>query len=130
MQHMTDTVPRITGPGYFRINVAGESFYRDNLAKICGPRSEDGINLEAYAHLILDDDNPHDNKAVRVEIHGLQVGHLPRQAARDFRRIVRYGKFSVHEMFECAALIRGGWDRGSDDRGDYGVRLDLPQDDD
>lgn len=127
---MTDTIPRITGPGHFRINVAGESFYRDNLVKICGPRGEEGIDLQADAHLILDDDNPHDNKAVRVEIDGLHVGHLPRQAARDFRRIVRYGQLSVHETFKCAAIIRGGWDRGPGDRGDYGVRVDLPQDDD
>lgn len=127
---MSSTIPRITGPGYFRINVAGESFYRDNLAKICGPRREEGINLKAYAHLILDDENSHDKKAVRVEIQGLHIGHLPRQAARDFRRIVRYGELSLHETFECAAVIRGGWDRGPADSGDYGVRLDLPHDDD
>ncbi|WP_312487810.1 HIRAN domain-containing protein [Massilia timonae] len=127
---MTDEVPKISGPGYYRINVAGESFYRDSLIRICGPRREDGVNIETYAELVLQDDNPYDKFAVQVWINGHQVGHLPRESARAFRRIVRYGQLSLHERFKCAAVIRGGWDRGAGDHGDYGVRLDLPQDDD
>jgi len=123
-------IPVITGPGHYAIDVAGESFYRDSFTTICGPYCEDGYNLEVRAHLVLQDDNPHDKKAVQVRINGLPVGHLSRDMAREFRRAVRYGKLSEYEVFECAAIIRGGWDRGPGDRGDYGVRLDLPQDND
>ncbi|MDK6079679.1 HIRAN domain-containing protein [Massilia varians] len=127
---MAEEVPKITGPGHYRVDVAGESFYRDSLIEICGPHRDDGVNIDVRAKLVLQDDNPHDKKAVKVMVNGLQVGHLSRDDARAFRRAVRYGKLSEYETFECAALIRGGWDRGPSDRGDYGVRLDLPQDDD
>ncbi|WP_273035967.1 HIRAN domain-containing protein [Massilia timonae] len=127
---MSDEIPQITGPGRFAIDVAGESYYTESFAAICGPRCEDGVDLEVRARLILQDDNPHDKQAVRVEIQGHPVGHLPREVARDFRRAVRYGQLSIYETFECAAIIRGGWDRGNGDAGHYGVRLDLPQDDD
>lgn len=127
---MAEEVPKIAGPGQYRVDVAGESFYRDSLIKICGPRCEGGVSIEVRAELVLQDDNPHDKKAVKVIVNGLQVGHLSCDDARAFRRTVRYGKLSEYETSECAVLIRGGWDRGPGDRGDYGVRLDLPQDDD
>ena len=38
------------------------------------------------AVLVLDDDNPYDNKAVRVEIDGYLVGHLSRENARQYRK--------------------------------------------
>ena len=123
-------VPFIRGPGHYPINVAGESFYPQAFAALCGPRAQEPVNIEVRAQLALQDDNEHDKHAVRVSIQGHQVGHLPREAARAFRRTVRYGKLSEYEVFECAAIICGGWDRGPGDRGDFGVRLDLPQDDD
>lgn len=127
---MSEDIPQITGPGRFAINVAGESYHLASFEAICGPRCEDGVEMEVRAQLTLQDDNPHDKHAVRVDVLGHQVGHLPREVARDFRRAVRYGKLSEYEAFECAAIIRGGWDRGGGDAGHYGVRLDLPQDDD
>ena len=122
---MADVIPSIKGPGHFNINVAGESFYTGSFAAICGSRNEDGVEMEVRARLTLQDDNPHDRLAVKVEIQGHPVGHLSRDGARAFRRTVRYGKLSEYEVFECAALIRGGWDRGAGDAGHYGVRLDL-----
>lgn len=118
-------IPFIKGREQFQINVAGESFYPDSFAALCGARKPDGIALPATAQLVLEDDNPHDRLAVKVAIEGHQVGHLPREAARAFRRSVRYGPMSEHEVFECAALISGGWDRGGGNAGDFGVKLDL-----
>lgn len=118
-------IPEIRGAGQYRIDVAGESFYQNNLTAICGERGIYGTELEVRAQLELLDDNPYDKHAVRVTIQGLQVGHLSREDARAFRRLVRYGPLSLHEAFECAALVCGGWDRGRGDTGHYGVRLDL-----
>jgi hypothetical protein len=126
---MEDTAPFIRGPGEYRINVAGESFYLDAFAALVGPRREEGVQIEARAQLTLQDDNVHDKHAVMVSINGHQVGHLSREHARAFRRSVRYGPLSAHEQFECAALICGGWDRGGGDAGHFGVRLDLVLDD-
>lgn len=124
-----DAIPVVCGPGEYRINVAGESFYLDSFAALIGQRSEDSVNIEKRAQLTLQDDNPHDKHAVRVTIDGYPVGHLSREHARAFRRTVRYGQLAEHEIFECAALICGGWDRGEGDAGHFGVRLDLNLDD-
>lgn len=122
-------VPFIKGRESFQINVAGESFYPDAFAALVGARSRDGIAFPARAQLTLEDDNVHDKNAVKVEIEGHQVGHLPRNAARAFRRTVRYGELATHEVFECSALINGGWDKGGGDIGHFGVRLDLALED-
>lgn len=123
-------VPQITGPGYFDIEVVGESHYQKQFIKFCGGRCLDGHNLEARAHLFLDNDNQYDNQAVAVLLDGEKVGHLPRDVARDFRRAVIAGDLAAFQTFECAANIRGGWDRGGGDHGQFGIWLDLPQDDD
>jgi len=125
-----EQVPHIKGPGHFQVDVAGESFYPESFAALCGPRTENGVNLEVRARLDLQDDNEHDKHAVRVSIQGMRVGHLAREHARAFRRTVRYGTLSEYETFECAAIICGGWDRGADGAGHYGVRLDLALDED
>jgi hypothetical protein len=117
--------PFIEGAGNYRIDVAGESFYEESFAALCGERTIEGVRIESRAQLTLQDDNPHDKHAVAVSIGGHQVGHLSRDDARAFRRLVRYGPLSLHERFECSALICGGWDRGDGDVGNYGVRLDL-----
>jgi hypothetical protein len=122
--------PVIAGPGYFDIEVVGESHYLKSFAKICGPRCTEGVDMEVRAHLTLDDLNPYDKMAVRVSVNGHVVGHLPRDVARDFRRAVKAGGLSEYLTFECAGHIRGGWDKGGGDVGHYGVKLDLPQDDD
>lgn len=126
---MESETPFIKGPREYRINVAGESFYPESFAALVGQRRDEAVNIEARAQLVLQDDNPHDKLAVKVTIAGHQVGHLRRDAARAFRRAVRYGPLAEHETFECAALICGGWDRSDGDAGHFGVRLDLVLDD-
>ena len=126
---MEGSIPFIEGPGEYRINVAGESFYPESFAALVGPRREDAVDIRTMARVSLQDDNPHDKLAVSVSIDGYQVGHLPRKAARAFRRTVRYGRLSEYETFECAAMICGGWNKGGGDAGNYGVRLDLELDD-
>jgi len=75
--------------------------------------------------LILEDDNPHDDKAVRVEIEGHAVGYLSRERAREYRKGLA-GAGQPQTAGFCGAVIRGGWDRGGGDRGNYGVWLDIP----
>ena len=125
MRDGSTCIPFMRGPAAYRVDVAGESFYEASFAELCGERTIEGIRIEATAQLELCDDNPHDNRAVRVTIRGHQVGHLSREDARAFRRLVRYGALAEHEVFECAALICGGWDRGEGCIGNFGVRLDL-----
>lgn len=125
---MAVTYPFIRGSGEYQIDVAGESFYLGSFALLCGPRSTESVHIDTRAQLRLQDDNPHDPSAVQVTISGHPVGHLKREHARAFRRRVKYGPLSVHEIFECAAVIVGGWANESGS-GHFGVRLDLDLDD-
>lgn len=122
-------VPVFVGTGNYRVDVAGESFYEESFIALCGERTIEGVRIEVRTKLILEDNNPHDKQAVKVMVQGHQVGHLSRVDARAFRRRVRYGSLSEHEVFECAGLICGGWDHGPGDIGNFGVRLDLNLDD-
>lgn len=125
MPNEVSVPPFLSGPTCYFIDVAGESFYEESFMALCGPRTIGGVKIETRARLQLQDDNPYDKLAVSVSIKGYAVGHLSRDHARAFRRQVRYGSLSVHEVFECAALICGGWDKGDGKPAHYGVRLDL-----
>jgi hypothetical protein len=104
----------------FDAEVVGESHYQSNLSKLTGGRTPDGVEKVMTATLVLEDSNPYDRYAVRVDIDGLTVGYLPKEAARAWRQK------GASDRFTCPALICGGWDRGADDKGYFGVRLDLP----
>jgi len=118
----------LPGPGRFAVEVVGTSHHQESLEAICGGRSKDGVRFKTTAVLVLEDENPHDKKAVRVEIDGYAVGHLSRENAREYRKQL---KKAGHPKItaSCAALIVGGWDRGGGDRGHFGARLDLPAED-
>jgi hypothetical protein len=118
-------VAHLPGPGTYAIDVVGESKYQGALAKICCGRTEDSQNLVVSATLVPEDDNSHDGQAVRVDIRGMTVGYLSRKNARQYRlRLKEAGHPGITAT--CSAVIVGGWDRGPDDQGYYGVRLDLP----
>ena len=115
----------LEGPDQFEVAVVGESHYQDNFEEICGPRSHDGEDLIVEACLVLEDSNPYDDKAVRVDVDGLPVGHLDRETARQYRKKLKEAGFEGVDAF-CNARVKGGWDRGAGDRGSYGIWLDLP----
>ncbi len=115
----------ISGEGTYKAPVVGESHYQDALEQICGGRTHDSQEVYIQAILCFENENPRDSNAVRVEIDGMTVGYLDRELAKDFRSAVRnQGHDST--LFGCGAVIVGGWDRGPDDRGYFGVRLDIP----
>jgi hypothetical protein len=115
----------IPGPGSYAVEVVGESNYQEVLEAICGTPTEDGFDFVVEAVLVHEDDNPYDALAIRVDIKGRTVGYLSRKNAREFRReFAKTGYGGVPAA--CSARIIGGWNRGADDRGYFGVRLDLP----
>ena len=105
--------------------VVGTSHYQKALERLAGGRSSKSADVEVMAALLPEDDNPHDPKAVRVEIEGRAVGHLDRDSARAFRRLLlKRGEQGIL----CPARIVGGWDKGGGDRGHFGVRLEWNED--
>ena len=107
------------GPG---IDVVGEFYYQDALEAICGRPCSQGYMLDVIAELRREPNNPHDRNAVAVIIDGRKVGHLSREDAPLFHRAVDRAT-REHGVATCRAQIRGGWDRGADDTGTYGVTL-------
>src|SRR5205823_14756801 len=69
----------------FALRVVGESFYEHNLRQLCGSAQDHMRQFAATAILTLEDENPYDHNAVRVDIEGLTVGHLNRHDAITFR---------------------------------------------
>ena len=114
----------LVGNGRFTVDVVGESNYQDSLEQVAGGRKRQGVDVRVTARLRLEDDNPHDPQAVAVEIDGRKVGYLSRADARLFRRQAEaLLKPGAHIL--CRGRVRGGWDRGSGNRGHFGVRLDA-----
>lgn len=103
----------------------GDAAYQAALEAICGARVSRGVNKLETARLILEDRNPSDKKAVRVEIRGRQVGYLTRDIAILYRRqLVAMNKPRANG--QCQAAIRGGWVSADGRKGSYEVWLDLP----
>jgi HIRAN domain len=106
-------------PGDWSYEIVGESHYQDELSKLCGGKTESGVELECEADLIPERNNRHDNNAVMVEIDGLKVGYLFREDARVYKSMIG------NQPSFCNAIIVGGWDRGSRGSGSFGVKLDI-----
>jgi hypothetical protein len=125
--HKRPRVPigELPGHGKFAVDVVGESKYQSALSTISGGKTADGAEHFVKATLHLEDANPYDEMAVRVEIDGKTVGYLSRENARQYRAQL---KRAGHENLigRCDAVIRGGWDRGRGKTGHFGVKLDLP----
>ncbi len=72
-------VLQLRARGKFPLACVGESHYQDTLELVCGPREEEGEDLEVSAILSLEDSNPYDTDAVRVDVDGRTVGYLNRR---------------------------------------------------
>ncbi len=104
--------------------IVGESHYQNNLSRIAGPKTEAGKKYDTIALLVPETNNPHDPNAVGITIGGVQVGHLAREHA------VEYRKHIGSKIGRCPARVVGGWkyDDGDDEsqnEGSYGVKLKL-----
>lgn len=108
-----------------KFQAAAELHYQDALSRLCGGKQRDSADVCFSAWLYLENSNPYDHLAVRVDIQGDTVGYLSRDYARRLRRwLKRHGHTA--KAAQCQANIRGGWYRGPDDQGHFGVFLDLP----
>lgn len=111
-------------PGGFEVEVVGESNYQDAIAEVAGRKTEDSQRILTQAHLVPEPTNPYDPGAIAVQIAGRTVGYLNRSAAKTYapvaQALVQQGITAV-----CQAWIVGGWERGEEDSGSWGVRLDI-----
>jgi hypothetical protein len=111
--------------GNFDFEIVGESYYQAALKNLVGDPDKHGTTGELTAHLIPEDQNPHDDKAVRVDINGYTVGYMSRDDARSFRRRLTNKKLTS-KVTSCKAVILGGGIHTQTKQNlSYGVWLDL-----
>ena len=121
---VTPHSPTVRLPGGEGVYVVGESQYRSAIERVSGGPSRDGVEWDCIARLVPELSNPYDKAAVAVYIADEKVGYLSREAARAYGPT---GKALAGRglVGDTEALIRGGWNRSTNDRGDYGITLSL-----
>lgn len=102
----------------------GEAHYQQALARLAGGRKEDSANIETVATLVPEPTNPYDCNAVRVEVDGNLVAYMKRTHAERYCEILKAFDEAGY-ITQCEALICGGWDRGKEDMGHFGIKLKL-----
>ena len=100
------------------MEIVGESHYQAALERLAGGRTEEGVDVPVRAFFTPEPENPHDPNAVAVTVSGERVGYLSRPSAAVYR-----GKLGT-AVSSCEGRIVGGWDRGTGDRGFFGLRLE------
>lgn len=110
----------LPGNGRYSWEVVGESNYQDNLERVAGPKTYDGVERYCTALIRHEPDNKHDENACAVQIESMTVGYLPRANAAKLVKLVGSSGFT----FTAQAVIRGGWLREGDE-GHFGVSLDV-----
>lgn len=103
------------------VPVIGESRHQDELLALTGGRrSYAGVQMEAVAELV-----PRGEGVVEVRIGDSTVGIV---GAEDAARLALHIEQALDAFgaATCRAEIRGGWDRGGDDIGLFGVELFCP----
>lgn len=116
----------IEGPGTFAVEVVGVSRRQDAIAAIVAERGRSGRTLTTSAQLVLENSNPHDANAVRVEIDGALIGYLSRDNAARYRADLTAAG-TPGATVQCQARIVGGFETPNGERASFGVRLDLPE---
>lgn len=117
---------QVTLEGEVEVEVVGESFHQDALLALSGGRrSFGGVDLDAVALLELDLEDPVETFVVHVAVDGACVGRLRLEDAAAYRNAIET-TLAAHGTATCRARIRGGWDRGGEDVGAFGVVLFLP----
>ena len=115
----------LTGAAKFEQEIIVEDHHQGALEAICGSHVARGVNRFETARLLLEDKNPRDKNAVRVEIRGKQVGYLkPEDAILYCQQLIAQGLPKA--IVQCQAVIRGGWLSSDGRKGPYEVWLDLP----
>lgn len=112
---------KLNGPGAFLIQVVGESFYTESFKALFGPEAYTRTQRRCLAVLRLLDDNRHDQNAVGVYVNGLQIGHLSRDDAKRYRRLLWDKNLTHHRALAVDVQLYAG-----DERGLFSARLDLP----
>jgi hypothetical protein len=111
--------------GHYDFEIVGETYYQSAIKKLAEQNDEPVYEKEYKALLVPDDGNKNDDKAVRVDIEGMTVGHLSGEDALSFRRRLGAKKLAG-QITSCKAIICGGGVRNGE-KCKYGVYLNIKE---
>lgn len=95
------------GDMMFSVPVRGTEYYRDGIAEVAMNAPGKAALVYCAAVLVPEDSNPHDSNAVSVWVDSVQVGHLPREYASEFRQRLHAAGIPG-AVTTCDALITKG----------------------
>lgn len=106
--------------GEFNFEIGEDGRFQDALTKLAnGPAKAKKI---VTANLIPEDDNPEDDRSVRIDINDMTVGYMRRDNARSFRRRLS-AKQLKDQTTACQAIVASTSGQGAQTA--YNVLLDL-----
>ena len=105
--------PPPTGPPWWlnmsgTTPIVGESFHAQEFRQILGPTADMDVTRYFPAGLRREPDNKHDRRAIAVHVAGLRVGHLARDATRDWHPLLLHIAAQGQPAC-CYARVWGGW---------------------
>lgn len=109
--------------GRFALEIVGESRYRDAIGALAGEHGDGKADARHPAQLLVDDDNPYEDKAVAVFLSGRMVGYLAPKDALAFRHMLARHDIDGKLTSTDGAVRGGGTWQGK--RLAYSVWLDV-----
>jgi len=108
--------------GWSDLDVVGESFYHQALAGIRAALHErsSGFEVRAVGLLRREPDNPYDENAIGVYVHGQKVGHLDRYDAEEYQPLLR----RRGDRMWVQVVLMGGRMTPVGEVGPIGVKID------
>jgi hypothetical protein len=129
----TDEVRDVLAPGGDIQEVVGSAPFQEALAAIIGTEPGAAGDVEKWAHLIPEPENPWDRNAVAVYIDARKVGYLQRETSPAYAAILGRLWAGSRGRAVCRAVVSGGWRQVQSqvgsvttvDDAQFGVRLAL-----
>jgi hypothetical protein len=104
----SDDVRDVLAPSGDIAELVGTAPYQEALQVIAGDTPESAPELEKWAHLIPEPDNPWDRNAVAVYIDARKIGYLPRESSAAYAALLTQLWATSHARAVCRAVVSGG----------------------
>ena len=104
----SDEVYDVLAPGGDIVELVGTAPYQEALQAIAGDTPESAPELEKWAHLIPEPDNPWDRNAVAIYIDARKIGYLPRESSAAYAALLTQLWAGSRARAVCRAVVTGG----------------------
>jgi hypothetical protein len=105
------------------VNAAGARYYEGALRALLAAGGRSRTELSVLALLVPEPENPHDQYAVQVLVHGQKVGYIPGRKAKELQRPLIELQQQSGRQVGCRARIVDGRGGGRKDKGEPRVEL-------